>query len=127
MVQTTLGFLFRKLTSEFSERAAQEYLKWGHMKENESQAALCEALGPGYAKRYETFFLPYVDSKQIENIQPLGEGEYGIVWSGVWHRGEPDKYGRQQPVPIALKQPKYTHTESQQKESFLTEVLANLQ
>jgi len=43
------------------------------MKEKETRTALYDVLGPDYAKRYETFFLPFVDSKQIENIQPLGE------------------------------------------------------
>lgn len=123
MAQTTLGFLFRKLASDFSRRAAEEYLKWGYMKEKETRPALCDALGPDYARRYESFFLPFVDSKQIGNIQPLGEGANGIVWSGVWHRAEPDKYGRQHPVPIALKQPKYAFGEAREKENFLNEVL----
>jgi hypothetical protein len=92
------------------------------MKEKETRPALYDALGPDYAKRYETFFLPFVDSKRIGNIQPLGEGAYGIVWSGVWKSTEPDQYGSQQPVPIAIKQPKYAFRESREREDFLNEV-----
>ena len=93
------------------------------MKEKETRLALYDALGPDYAKRYETFFLPFVDSKQIENIQPLGEGAYGIVWSGVWQQSaEPDKYGSQEPVRIALKQPKYAFGDSRERDDFLNEV-----
>jgi hypothetical protein len=119
-----LGFLFRKLASDFSERAAQEYLNYGYMQAKETRPALYDALGPDYAKRYETYFLPFVDPKQIGNIQLLGKGQYGIVWSGVWQRNEHDKYGSHQSVPIALKQPRHTFGESQEREDFLNEVIS---
>ena len=114
MAQTTLGFLFRKLIMDFSERAAREYL---HRDVNESEIRhLRDALGNDFAEKFEAFFLPYVDSNQIENIQYLSEGGNGTVWQAVWNRPG------FQLLPIVLKQPKEGMDGSAGQEKFLNEV-----
>jgi hypothetical protein len=122
MAQTTLGFLYRKLASDFSERAAAEYLKWGFRSRKHEAERLGDALGRDYGSKYEAFFLPFVDSTQIANVKPLSEGASGAVWSADWARPHSDGLGLPPSVRIALKQPKNGVITERDKENFINEV-----
>jgi hypothetical protein len=125
VAQTTLGLLFRKLTENFSESAAQDYLKYGYEDYKRDGRALREALGEDYASKYEAFFLRYVDPNRLHDIEELAEGSNGVVWSAIL-KGERSSKLAPGPgindVHVVLKQPKQGLTDEREKEAFLNEV-----
>ena len=120
MAQTSLGFLFRKLVMDFSEGAAQEYLRRGLNKMQHQ--ALQYALGDDYVGKYEAFFLPFVESNQIENIKYLSEGANGTVWSAHWKVPHLQSDNPQEATRVALKQPKKPLGNPDQMDEFVKEV-----
>jgi hypothetical protein len=130
VAQTTLGLLFRKLTENFSETAAQDYLKYGYENYKRDGRALREALGEDYASKYEAFFLPYVDPNCLRDIEELGEGSNGIVWSAILKGEMPSEQAPSDginDVHVVLKQPKQGLTDEKEKEAFLNEVTSFFQ
>lgn len=124
LAQTTLGLLFRKLTVDFSKSAAQDYLKHGFDNYKRHGPALREALGEDYASKYEAFFLPYVDPNRLRDIEELGEGSNGAVWSAVLRGEGPNDLDGPDDVRVALKQPKHGVEDQKEKEAFLNEVVS---
>lgn len=122
LAQTTLGFLFRKLASDFSEQAAYDYLNWGYDNYKRNGHWLQEALGEDYATKYQAFFLPSINSEQIDNVAPLGSGANGIVYSATWKQGHLMDPNDQEEILVVLKQPKHTKREDNWEEKFVDEV-----
>lgn len=125
IAQTTLGFLFRKLTMEFSELAAREYLKWGYNNFKRHRWALQEALGENYALKYGTFFLPFVDPDELGKFAYLRAGANGTVYSTIWNTPQYQGGGGSTMVSVALKQPKQGLREAEEREKFVTEVICS--
>ena len=104
---------------DFSESAADDYLRRGFNKTQHE--ALRHALGDDFAGQYEAFFLPYVEPNQIGNIEYISEGANGKVWSALWRVPHPI-VDHQEPIRVALKQPKKPLGEPSQKDEFIKEV-----
>ena len=122
IAQTTLGFLFRKLVSDFDEETAENYFNWGYDNYKRNCGWLQEALGEEYATKYQAFFLPLVDPHQIYDVAELGRGSNGIVYSAKWKGGQSEYLGDEDSISVVLKQPLHTNKEHNWQEKFIEEV-----
>jgi hypothetical protein len=110
------------LVSDFSEETAYNYLNWGYDSQKRNGRLLQEALGDDYATKHQAFFLPSVDSEQIDNVAPLSSGANGIVYSAKWARCHPTDLNDQKEISVVLKQPKHTEGKHNWEKKIVDEV-----
>jgi hypothetical protein len=85
LLQTTLGWLFREISTSFGEFAAVQYFYRLVHWDVEQSTSLRKALGPSYDMKYEVF-LRYIRPQELGNIAFLAEGRHGRVLSTSWNR-----------------------------------------
>lgn len=113
VVETTLGWFFRKVKTVFSSDAARESVRRATLS-SEDGRGLREVLGTDYSSKYE-IFLPFIDPSRIDKVDKLGEGANGLVLKGVWK-------GPAGELNVALKRPKQGLEEAEARKNFLHEV-----
>jgi hypothetical protein len=100
LVQSALGWLFRKISENLTEFAARQFLKRcmdeGHGLE------LKKVLGKYYRVQHE-IFLPYIPPDQLQSKAYLAAGGNGEVWSAVWNRPSSYEFGPAHQIYVALK------------------------
>lgn len=118
LAQTTLGWLFRKISNDFSIDAAREYLRRGL---NEQQGSgLRAALKENYDPKFELFF-PIIEPDQLEMIDFLNRGANGSVLSAIWNRPA-NAMENSAKIRVAMKHPREELNRKDAQERFLDEV-----
>jgi len=121
LVQSTLGWLVRKVSNDFSEDAARQYLR--RCIDQDSGAKLQKALGEHYKRKYDVFLL-YIEPTRLHDIQFIGAGGNGKVYRAVWNRPSSMEYKHPAQIKVALKRIPYSLNlpKSLALEKFLKEV-----
>lgn len=119
LVQSTLGWLFRRICHDFDDFAARQYFQRS-LDGCESQG-LRKALGDDYEPRYEVF-LPFIDPEQLEIIRYLDQGGNGSVLSAIWNKSGSIGSEMSTTLRVALKHPREDIKQDEARKRFLNEV-----
>jgi len=121
LVQSILGWTFRKISKFLNTDAARQFLR--RCLDKDHCEDLQQALGVNYRLQHE-IFLPFIVPDQLQNIKFLAVGGNGTVWSALWDRSISNDVGAAHEVMVALKSVPARPNTSKDKalERFLHEV-----
>ena len=100
LVQSLLGWLFRTISSELNEMAAQQFLI--RCTSEDYGSKLREALGNEYRVEHEAF-LNFIPADQLCSIEFLDNGGNGDVYKAIRNRPDSFEWGPSATVQVALK------------------------
>lgn len=102
MLQTSLGWLFRELTSSLGESSAIRYFRRLTSWNPQQTLDLRKALGVYYKPKYEVI-LEYIQPQEFNDIKFLAEGKNGRVLSASWNPPRSLGHSNQQCLSVVLK------------------------
>ena len=105
LVQSTLGWLFRKISKHFNKDAARQYLR--RCIDHDSNIGLRRALGENYKNKYAVF-LPYIEPIELEDINFFSSGANGKVYRATWNRPSSMDFKFEAKIQVVLKHIPYS-------------------
>jgi hypothetical protein len=106
LMETIPGCEFRKIWESRGKYDATTHFsrKVDWIRSNSAEI-LRDIMGPSFDLKYEELLLDVIPLAQITAIDPipLGHGERGIVYKGVWSRQPGMDMYRAEDIPVALK------------------------
>jgi hypothetical protein len=126
LVETALGWMFRQLSATLGEEAAVQYFRRLASRDQQQLNRASDGLRKALGSNYETYevLVDFIHEEDLRDIDNLGNGRYGRVFSAMWNRPKSIEGREQSWVPVALK---FLKPDSETTDDLLSRFLTEVQ